>query len=96
MLCVALLVAAALMASLGQVTRTGSLAPIVAAANQSGVELIGSHSRCQHVAEHSHDLLASMQDEDAVPACVNSSPMASSDPFHQKTTVNPLEYPPRA
>ena len=96
MLCLALLVAAALMASLGPVNRSGSPTPIVTSALQSAAEVTGSHPRCLHVAEHSHDLLASMQDEVAAPKCMNSSLIAYSDRLPHQATVNPLEHPPRA
>lgn len=96
MLCLALLVAAALMASLGPVHRSGSPAPIVATQLQSGAEVTGSHPRCLHIAEHSHDLLASMQNEVFAPKCANFSLSAYSDRFLHQTTVNPLEHPPRA
>ncbi|WP_313291373.1 hypothetical protein [Rhizobium rhizoryzae] len=96
MLCLALLLAAALMASFGPVTRSGSPTPIVTSALQSAAEVTGSHPRCLHVAEHSHDLLASMQDDLPTPKCANTSLIAYSDRFLHQTTVNPLEHPPRA
>lgn len=95
MLCLALLLVAALMASLGPVNRSGSPTPIVTTALQSVAEVTG-HQRCLHVAEHSHDLLASMQDEVNTPKCVNSSLIEHSDRFVHQATVNPLEHPPRA
>lgn len=96
MLCLALLVAAALMASLGPSNRSGNPTPIVTSVLQSGAEVTGSHPRCLHVAEHSHDLLASMHDEATTPKCANSNLIAYSDRFLHQTTVNPLEHPPRA
>lgn len=96
MLCLALLLAAALMASVGPVTRSGSPTPIVTSMLQPEAEVTASHPRCLHIAEHSHDLLASMQDEVPTPKCANSSLIAYSDRFLHQTTVNPLEHPPRA
>lgn len=96
MLCLALLVAAALMASFGPINCSGSPTPIVTSMFQPGAEVTGSHPRCLHVAEHSHDLLVSMQDEVPTPKCANSSLIAYSDRFLHQTTVNPLEHPPRA
>ncbi len=96
MLCVALLMAAALLATSGPMIRFSQFDGQVVATSQPGSDLTSSHAKCRHVAEHSHDLLDLPGREGAERRCAGIAHSTSLDPFPHQATVNPLEHPPRA
>ncbi|MCR5942700.1 hypothetical protein FG152_18045 [Ochrobactrum sp. XJ1] len=96
-ICAVLLLTGAVTVSFGSVFRYGetNVATITNVARH-GVELASAHPRCQHPADHSHDILPSLQGDVSSRECAEAGYAAAQDMMRNESGISLVDPPPRA
>jgi hypothetical protein len=95
-LCVALLLAVAIAGPHGSVARNVISGATISRTVHQGTVSAGAHAKCQHLVEHSHELLACLQESAAISERMFSAYRVSPNRFRVFAGIDPLDPPPRA
>lgn len=96
-ICAVLLLAVAVTGSLGPVFRYGETGVVtITNVARHGAELASAHSQCQHPAEHSHDILPSLQGVASSGEFSDAAYAAAPDMMRHETDISLVDPPPRA
>jgi hypothetical protein len=95
-ICAVLLLTVAVTGSFGPVFRYSETdeATITNVARHRA-ELASAHSQCQHPAEHSHDILPSLQGEASLGGFSDAAYAAAPDMMRHETGISLVDPPPR-
>ena len=95
-LCVALLLAVVIMGPRGSVARDSSSGPTICMNVHQGTGSGGTHAKCHHLVEHSHELLACIQKSAPISERMSSAYRVSPNRFRIFAGIDLLDPPPRA
>lgn len=94
---IAVLLAVTVISSFGLNARySGPSSAAIMSPVHTATELTGAHPKCQHAAEHSHEVLPSIQNAHASSRCASSVRLIASDRLRLHLAINPIDPPPRA
>jgi hypothetical protein len=94
--CMALLLAVAVMGPLGSIGRDTSSGPTINMNVHQGTRCGGTYTKCHHLVEHCHVLLACMQQSDSISERIKSAYRVSPTRIRIFTSIDLLDPPPRA
>lgn len=96
-MCAVLLLAVVVTGSFGSASRHHeSNVATIANVVRHGADLASAHPQCQHAAEHSQDILSSLQGASAPAGFTDAAYAVAADMMRHESGVNPVDPPPRA